>query len=192
MTGPGEVRVVEDFTADHGKVIGEIQKLAFRAAERADIDRSLNGLLSATKMLATLPERKMLVYFLPQPLPGLVGNERLQPIIEAAQRANVAFFGITVPRNTYVIGAGDVLSIHASGAPEEEALRKNLAAQRFTVRPNGVISFPLLGDIQAAGLTPEELQSEIESRLLAKVKAPQVTINIVAIHLGNSVRTLEK
>jgi hypothetical protein len=194
MTGPGEVRVVEDFTADHRKVIGEIRHLTFRGVKAVEIDRSLNGLLTATRMLARLSEQKMLVYFLPPPLPGLVGNDRLQPLIEAAQLANVAFFGIALPRQYKVIGAGDVLSLHMIDATE--ALRKSGAAaafdKQFTVRPNGMISLPLLGDIQAAGLTPEQLQSEIESRLRALVSGPHVTIEIVAIHLDDSARTLDK
>jgi hypothetical protein len=192
MTGPGEVRVVEDFTADHGKVIGEIQNLTFRGAKEAEIDRSLNGLLTATRMLERLSEQKMLVYFLPPPLPGLVDNERLQPLIKAAQRANVAFFGIAVPRQ-HMINAGDVLSIQGIGATE--SIRKSLAApsgNEFRVRLNGLISLPLLGDIQAAGLTPEELQSEIETRLLPLMSTPYVTVRQVSIHMGKPVRTLEK
>lgn len=186
MTGPGEVRVLEDFTADHGKVIGKIQNLTFRGAKTAEIDRSLNGLLTATRMLAGLSERKMLVYFLPPPLPGLVGNERLQPIIEAAQRANVAFFGMAVPRQQDIINAGDVLSIHVIGATEE--LRKSLVApfdNQFRVRLNGTISLPGgLGGIQAAGLTPEQLQSEIESRLYVTVR--------VSIHMRNPIEKPDK
>ena len=44
------------------------------------------------------------------------------------------------------------------------------------VRPDGKISLPLIGDVTAAGRTPEELASIIEKRLANYVKAPNVTV----------------
>ena len=44
------------------------------------------------------------------------------------------------------------------------------------VRPDGKVSVPLVGDIMAAGLTPEELAAQTERRLAAYIKAPNVTI----------------
>jgi len=44
------------------------------------------------------------------------------------------------------------------------------------IRPDGKISLPLIGDIMAAGLTPEELAIKIENRLVDYIKAPNVTI----------------
>ena len=53
-------------------------------------------------------------------------------------------------RETYVIGHEDVLQIAVWKNPELSVV--------VPVRPDGMISVPLLGDIQAAGLTPEELK----------------------------------
>jgi len=97
MSGPGDARAVQDFTADHAKVTREIRSLTFRGVKAPAIDRSLDGLLNATNMLARLSGKKMVVYFMPLALSGLVGKEQLQPLIEAGQRANVAFFGIAMP-----------------------------------------------------------------------------------------------
>lgn len=44
------------------------------------------------------------------------------------------------------------------------------------VRPDGKISMPLVGDVMAVGLTPEQLSAVIETRLANYVKAPNVTV----------------
>lgn len=44
------------------------------------------------------------------------------------------------------------------------------------VRPDGKISVPLAGDIDAGGHTPEEVASDIQSKLKAYVRDPQVTV----------------
>ncbi len=44
------------------------------------------------------------------------------------------------------------------------------------VRPDGKISVPLVGDVEAGGKTPEEVSSEIKAKLEAYVRNPQVTV----------------
>lgn len=44
------------------------------------------------------------------------------------------------------------------------------------VRPDGKISMPLIGDLQATGRTPEQLADEIEFRLTSYIREPQVTV----------------
>lgn len=44
------------------------------------------------------------------------------------------------------------------------------------VRPDGKISVPLVGDVEAGGKTPEEVSAEIRTRLEAYVRNPQVTV----------------
>ncbi len=58
---------------------------------------------------------------------------------------------------TYLIGPEDVLEISVWKNPD--------LSRVVTVRPDGWISLPLLGDIKAAGRTPEDLKREIVSRL---------------------------
>ncbi len=50
------------------------------------------------------------------------------------------------------------------------------------VRPDGKISLPLLNDIQAAGLKPEELAAQITERLKKFFTDPQVTVIVVTIN----------
>ncbi len=91
---------------------------------------------------------------------------------------------------SYKIGAGDVLKI-ITGKEEEFSLEEIL------VRIDGKITFPLLDDIQAAGLTPLELKKNLESKLKKYVAAPVITVSVVNPNskkfyvLGEVVRTGE-
>jgi polysaccharide export outer membrane protein len=68
----------------------------------------------------------------------------------------------------YRIGPEDVLSI---------SVWKNDAMSRVVpVRPDGMISLPLLDDVMAAGLTPTELRNLLAQRLTEYVPSPAVTV----------------
>lgn len=81
------------------------------------------------------------------------------------------------PRVTpsYVIGAGDSLSVNVYRAPELSA--------SMPVRPDGRISLPLIPDIVAAGKTPAQLSKELEERLKEYVQDPIVSV-IVSGFIG--------
>jgi polysaccharide export outer membrane protein len=68
----------------------------------------------------------------------------------------------------YRIGPEDVLSI---------SVWKNDAMSRvLPVRPDGMISLPLLDDVMAAGLTPTELRNLLAQKLAEYVPSPAVTV----------------
>ena len=71
----------------------------------------------------------------------------------------------------YRIGAGDVLEISTWKEPE-------LTRKEVLVRVDGRISFPLIGDIPAAGMTPVELTDTIQKGLTKFVTAPVVTVTV--------------
>ena len=71
----------------------------------------------------------------------------------------------------YRVGAGDVLEI--ATWKELELTRKEVL-----VSVDGRISFPLLGDIPAAGMTPMELTETIQKGLKGYVTAPVVTVTV--------------
>jgi len=73
--------------------------------------------------------------------------------------------------NDYIIGAGDILEITTWKEPD-------LTRDEVLVRTDGKISFPMLNDVQAAGLSPLELKSLIEQGLKEFVDSPFVTITI--------------
>jgi polysaccharide biosynthesis/export protein len=76
--------------------------------------------------------------------------------------------------SNYVIGAQDVLDISVW---KEEQLTKTVP-----VRPDGKISMPLLNDVQAAGLTPTQLATQITESLKKFVTDPQVTVIVREIN----------
>lgn len=49
------------------------------------------------------------------------------------------------------------------------------------IRPDGKISMPLVGDVMAAGATPEQLAATIETRLASYIKAPNVTVILTSL-----------
>jgi polysaccharide export outer membrane protein len=73
--------------------------------------------------------------------------------------------------NEYIIGNGDVLEINTWKEPD-------FSREEIIVRLDGKISLPLLGDIQATGLTPTQLKTTIESSLKKYVTKPSVTVTI--------------
>ena len=72
----------------------------------------------------------------------------------------------------YRIGAGDVLNIATWKEPE-------LTRPEVLVRIDGRISFPLIGDIPAAGMTPAQLTENIQKGLTNYVTAPVVTVTVI-------------
>jgi polysaccharide biosynthesis/export protein len=74
------------------------------------------------------------------------------------------------PITEYTIGEDDILkiSVWQNSDLDQEAI----------VRPDGMISFPLIGDVIARGLTIPGLTQEITGRLSEFVKFPQVSISL--------------
>jgi polysaccharide export outer membrane protein len=63
------------------------------------------------------------------------------------------------------------VSLFRQNAQENDDLRRQL-----TVRPDGRISYFFIGDVQAMGLTIEELRHEITQRLAAYIRSPEVAV----------------
>lgn len=76
--------------------------------------------------------------------------------------------------DSYIIGAEDALSINVWKEPE--------MSKDVPVRPDGMISIPLLGDIKAAGYTPLQLQDQISTQLKKLISDPQVTVIVKEVH----------
>jgi polysaccharide export outer membrane protein len=74
----------------------------------------------------------------------------------------------------YVIGPEDVLHI----AVWREA---DLTAT-LPVRPDGKISLPLLNDVQASGLTPQQLAASVTEKLKKYIADPRVTVVVTQIN----------
>jgi polysaccharide export outer membrane protein len=72
--------------------------------------------------------------------------------------------------SAYRIVPGDVLEILV--------WREETISGPVTVRPDGMVSVSLIGDVQAEGTTPEELSGEIEKRLLRFIESPKVVVRV--------------
>ncbi len=70
--------------------------------------------------------------------------------------------------SSYVIGANDVLAINVWKEPE--------ISRSVPVRSDGKISLPLVGELQAGGQTPRQLEQEITKRLQSYISEPEVTV----------------
>jgi len=75
--------------------------------------------------------------------------------------------------NSYKMAVGDQLQINVWKNPE--------LSLSEPIRPDGRISVPLVGDVMAVGLTPEELAQVIEKQLSTYIKNPNVTIVLTNI-----------
>lgn len=73
----------------------------------------------------------------------------------------------------YRIGPEDLLQVSVWN---NEALSRTVP-----VRPDGMISLPLVNDVQAAGLTPMELRDFLMKRLAEFVPAPEVSVIIAEV-----------
>jgi polysaccharide export outer membrane protein len=73
-----------------------------------------------------------------------------------------------------VIGPQDVLDINVWKEPDMTRV--------VPVRPDGKISLPLINDVQAAGVTPQQLAADITTKLKKFLTEPQVTVIVSAIN----------
>lgn len=81
--------------------------------------------------------------------------------------------GVVLPAG-YLIGADDVLTI--------VFWRDKDMSVEVTVRPDGRVSVPLLNDVQAAGLTPDQLRAHLEQAAGKYIAEPNATVVVKEIH----------
>jgi polysaccharide export outer membrane protein len=100
--------------------------------------------------------------------PFLIGQQ--------AAKLDVPQAAINVVRQPapYTVGAGDVLNIFVWN-------EKDLSPV-VVVRPDGVISVPLIGEVNVLGKTPVEIQLALQKRFQALVVDPRVTVTVAEIH----------
>jgi len=97
-----------------------------------------------------------------------VGCATRQPPEEPATQANFAQV-----QGEYRIGVDDRLQINVWRNPE--------LSTTVPVRPDGMISMPLIGDVQAGGLTATEVAANIKQRLSAYVREPSVVVIVAEL-----------
>lgn len=84
--------------------------------------------------------------------------------------------GLIGPHDSgFVIGNDDLLAINVWKEPD-------LSSKSIPVRSDGKISLPLVGEIQAAGRTPLQLEQDIEGKLKNFVTTPAVTVMVEQVN----------
>jgi polysaccharide export outer membrane protein len=72
----------------------------------------------------------------------------------------------------YLIGAGDHLRLFVWKEPD--------LTQELSVRVDGMITVPLIGEVRAAGLTTPQLSTVVQEKLSKFLNSPSVTVGLVA------------
>jgi polysaccharide export outer membrane protein len=76
--------------------------------------------------------------------------------------------------DVFVIGNDDVLAINVWKEPD--------ISRSVPVRSDGKISLPLVGEVQAAGLTPLKLEKDIAGKLASYISEPEVTVMVQQVN----------
>ncbi len=87
-------------------------------------------------------------------------------VVQAQDAADAAAEG-------YHIGAGDVLLVF---------IYEENSREQVIVRPDGMITLPLVGDLPAAGKTPREVAAVVAEAVSRYQKEPTVTVAVEEIH----------
>jgi len=96
------------------------------------------------------------------------------PVAERAEKTPAAAASPTVNPDTYVIGAEDSLQITVWKEPSFSGT--------LPVRPDGMISMVMLGDIRAAGKTPTQLSNDISEKLKKYIQDPVVSVVVLGVN----------
>lgn len=81
---------------------------------------------------------------------------------------------LPIDPKTYVIGAEDILNIRVWREPDFTGAKG--------VRPDGKITMPLVQDIQAAGLTPARLATQLRDALKSYINDPEVEVDVIQVN----------
>ena len=100
----------------------------------------------------------------------LNAEDRTKPASNAAASAGIAMFG----ESEYRLGPEDVIEVFVWKQPE--------LSTTVVIRPDGKISLPLLGDLEATGKTAVQLQEEVTKRLLQYVADPMVNVIVKEVN----------
>jgi protein involved in polysaccharide export with SLBB domain len=84
----------------------------------------------------------------------------------------------STPPAPFAIGRGDMLAVVVYQEPD-------LSVEHVTVRPDGFISLPLIGDVRAEGVAVQDLVTDITQRLSRFVLNPKVNVRVDDLKSAN-------
>jgi polysaccharide biosynthesis/export protein len=104
-----------------------------------------------------------------------VGGPEANHTNPSANTASAADTSAAKPHDdSFVIGNDDVLAINVWKEPD--------ISRSIPVRSDGKISLPLVGEVQAAGLTPLNLEKDIAGKLKNFISEPEVTVMVQQVN----------
>ena len=112
--------------------------------------------------------------------PAPAAQPATQPAVPPTATSNAPSAAVPAPAlaaessSNYVIGPSDSLEITVFKEPTMSGT--------LPVRPDGMISLSLVGDLQAAGLTPMGLSDAIRDRLKKFINDPSVTVTVLGVN----------
>ena len=82
--------------------------------------------------------------------------------------------GLPLDPRTYIIGPEDIIAIKVWREAEFTGAKG--------VRPDGKITMPLIGDVQASGLTPARLADQLKQALSTYLKEPEIEVDVIQVN----------
>ncbi len=103
-----------------------------------------------------------------------------KPVILFSVGVCLALAGLTLPAScpaeeSYLIAPADTLEISVYG--EQDLVRQ------LVVRPDGRVSFPLVGDLEVSGKTTTQVKADLEKRVRDYV--PDASVSVIVTGLGS-------
>lgn len=81
----------------------------------------------------------------------------------------------------YVMCPGDVLQVVVYGHEDLSTLAGNTQNSPYVVRPDGKVSFPLIGDVDVTGKTVAQFREELVSRFSQYLVTPSISVNVTKL-----------
>ena len=93
--------------------------------------------------------------------------------------AALTFSGVAAAEE-YIMSPGDQLQIYVLGHPDISSTRANNDSS-YTVRPDGKMNFPLVGEIDVNGMTVFEFTQLLTKELSEYIINPKITVNVAKL-----------
>jgi polysaccharide export outer membrane protein len=108
---------------------------------------------------------------------GIVAQQSVTNPVANANQASKPPVAPPAPANvpaSYIVGPDDSIQVLVWREPNFSGT--------FPVRPDGMITIPLVGDVMASGRIPMDLAKEITAKLKSYVTDPTVTVTVMAVN----------
>jgi polysaccharide export outer membrane protein len=96
------------------------------------------------------------------------------PLIESEASGSTLVPAVPFAASDYLLGPEDILDVLV--------WKNDDLSRTVSIRPDGKVSLPLIGDVQAGGLTSSQLRDSIKERLREYKETPEVSILIREIN----------